>query len=196
MKAFPKVGLLVVIAVLATTAAATSAQAVSINPDDTGVHFLSTNSSFTYGAASWSCDTAAMDGNTTLDSDRISDLALTFTDNCAIAGVGPVDVNCGGTVSLIADPDADDTGTIELNEGFQCVATTAVCTFTFAGPQTTQPKSTFLDEANQVLEVDLTVHVTREGSGWCGPAEGDGALTADYAITNDSDPPVPVTIDP
>jgi hypothetical protein len=196
MKAFPKAGLLVVVALLATAAAATSAQAVTISPDNTGIHGLATNSSLTYGVAFISCDRATADGNTTLDSDRISDLALTFTENCAVAGVGPAEVTCDGTVTLIADPAADDFGTVELNEGFQCVVTTAVCTVTVVGPQTTQPKNTFLDEANQVLEADVTVRATRTGSFLCGPAEGDGAFTADYAITNDSNPFVPVTIDP
>lgn len=196
MKTFRRIGLLVAVALLATTAAATSAQAVTISPDNTGIHGLATNSSLTYGVAFISCDTATADGNTTLDSDRISDLALTFTDNCAVAGVGPADVTCDGTVSLIAHPDADDFGTVELNEGFQCVVTTAVCTVTVAGPQETDPKNTFLDETNQVLEADVTVHATRTGSFLCGPAEGNAAFTADYAITNDSNPFVPVTIDP
>jgi hypothetical protein len=196
MKTFPKAGLLVVVAVLATAAAATSAQAVSINPDNTAVSGLSNNSSLTYGVAFISCDTATANGNTGLDSDRISDLALTFTDNCAVAGVGPATVDCVGDVTLIADPAADDTGTVELNEGFGCVVTTALCTVTVAGPQTTQPNNTFLDEANQVLQADVTVRATRTGSALCGPAEGDAAFSADYAITNSSDPPVPVTIDP
>jgi hypothetical protein len=209
MKAFPKAGLLVVVALLATAAAATGAQAVSINPNGAQVTGLSNNSSLTYGVAFATCDTATAIGNivhipddpATPDvdetvQDRISDLALTFTDNCAIAGVGPADVACEGTVTLIADPAADDFGTVDLNEGFQCVVTTAICTVTVAGPQTTQPKNTFLDEANQVLEADVTVHATRTGSLLCGPPEGDGAFTADYAITNNSDPPVPVTIDP
>jgi hypothetical protein len=196
MKTFPKAGLLVVVALLATAATATSAQAVTISPDNTGIHGLATNSSLTYGVAFISCDRATADGNTTLDSDRISDLALTFTDNCAVAGVGPATVDCVGDVTLIADPAADDTGTVELNDGFQCVVTTSVCTVTVTGPQTTQPKNTFLDETNQVLEADVTVHATRTGSVLCGPTEGDGAFSADYAITNDSNPFVPVTIDP
>jgi hypothetical protein len=195
MRTFPKAGLLVVVALLATAAAATSAQAVTINPTDTGIHGLATNSSLTYGVAFISCDTATADGNTSSATpDRISDLALTFTDNCAVAGVGPADVTCDGTVTLTADPAADDTGTVDLNEGFQCVVTTSVCTVTVAGPQTTQPKNTFLDEANQVLSADVTVHATRTGSFLCGPAEGDGAFTADYDVWSDTGDPV--TIDP
>jgi hypothetical protein len=194
MKTFPKAGLLVVVALLATAAAATSAQAVSINPDNDGVHGVATNSSLTYGIAFISCDRATADGNTGLDSDRITDLALTFTENCAVLGVGPATVDCVGDVTLIADPAADDFGTVELNEGFQCVVTTATCTVTVAGPQTTQPKNTFLDEANQVLEADVQVQATRTGSDLCGPDEGTGSFTADYDVTTDSGDPV--TIDP
>jgi hypothetical protein len=195
MRTFPKAGLLVVVALLATAAAATSAQAVTINPTDTGIHGLATNSSLTYGVAFISCDRATADGNTSSTTpDRIGDLALTFTENCAVAGVGPADVTCDGTVTLIADPDADDTGTVDLNEGFQCVVTTSVCTVTVSGPQTTQPKNTFLDETNQVLQADVTVRATRTGSFLCGPAEGDAAFTADYDVWTDSGDPV--TIDP
>jgi hypothetical protein len=191
MKTFPKAGLLVVVALLATAAAATSAQAVSINPDNTAVSGLSSNSSLTYGVAFISCERATADGNTGLDSDRISDLALTFTQNCAVAGVGPATVDCVGDVTLIADPDADDTGTVELNDGFQCVVTTATCTVTVEGPQTTQPKNTFLDEANDVLSADVDVQATRTGNILCGPASGTGNFTADYATS-----PANLTIDP
>jgi hypothetical protein len=197
MKTFPKAGLLVVVALLATAAAATSAQAVSIDPDNTAVSGLSNDSSLSYGVAFITCDTATADGNTdhaTMGSDRITNLALTFTDNCAIAGVGPATVDCVGDVTLIADPDADDTGTVELNDGFQCVVTTATCTVTVAGPQTTQPKNTFLDEANQVLEADVDVQATRTGNILCGPAAGTGNFTANYDVT--TDPPGGIFINP
>ena len=199
MKAFRRIGLLAVVALLATTAAATSAQAVSINPDNTSVSGLSNNSSLTYGVAFATCDTATADGtinHAAWGSDRISDLALTFTGNCAIAGVGPATVDCVGDVTLIADPAADDFGTVELNEGFQCDVTTAVCTVTVAGPQTTDPRNTFLDEASQVLSANVEVQASRTGSLLCGPESGPGSFTADYAITNNTNPSEPITIDP
>ena len=199
MKAFRRIGLLAVVALLATTAAATSAQAVSINPDGATVSGLSNNSSLTYGVAFITCDTATANGtinHAQWGSDRISDLALTFTDNCAVAGVGPATVDCVGDVTLIADPAADDTGTVELNDGFSCTVTTSVCTVTVSGPQTTQPNNTFLDEANQVLSANVEVQASRTGSLLCGPSSGPASFSADYAITNDSNPPVPVTIDP
>ena len=188
MKTFRRIGLLVVVALLATTAAATSAQAVSINPDNTAISGLSNNSSLTYGVAFATCDTATANGtinHAQWGSDRISDLALTFTDNCAIAGVGPATVDCVGDVTLIADPAADDFGTVELNEGFQCDVTTAVCTVTVAGPQTTDPRNTFLDEASQVLSANVEVQASRTGSLLCGPDSGPGSFSADYDITTD-----------
>lgn len=208
MKTFRKIGLLVVVALLATTAAATSAQAVSINPDNTSLSGLSNNSSLTYGVAFATCDTATADGNIDhiqddpgtpedeTETDRIKDLALTFTDNCAIAGVGPATVDCVGDVTLIADQAADDFGTVELNEGFQCVVTTAVCTVTVAGPQTTQPRNTFLNEAEQVLSANVEVQASRTGSFLCGPDSGPGSFSADYDITNNTNPSEPITIDP
>ena len=191
MKAFPKAGLLVLVALLAIAAAATSAQAVSINPDNTAVSGLSGNSSLSYGVASVACDTATANGDTGLDSDRISNLALAFTDNCAVAGVGSATVDCDGDVTLIAESAATDTGTVNLNSGFQCVVTTAVCTITVAGPQTTQSGNTALDEANDNLNADVDVQASRTGSILCGPTSGTATFTADYATT-----PGNLTIDP
>ena len=192
MKAFPKVGLLAVVALLAIAAAATSAQAVSINPAPAAVSGQSGNSSLSYGIASVACDNATANGNTTTTTpDRINNLALAFNTNCAVAGVGSATVNCSGTVTLIADPAADDTGTVNLNNGFQCVVTTAVCTITVAGPQSTQPKNTTLDEANDNLNADVDVQATRTGSALCGPTSGTATFAADYATT-----PPTLTIDP
>jgi hypothetical protein len=191
MKAFSKVGLLAAVALLATAAVATSAQAVTINPDNTPVSGTSDNMHISYGVLSPSCDTATMDGNTSLDSDRITDLALAFTDNCSVAGVGSLEVDCVGDVTLIADPAADDTGTLELNEGFQCAFTTPYCTITVEGPQTTHPKNTELNEGHAVLNANWALQATRSGSNWCGPASGTANFTAEYAMTPDN-----LTIDP
>lgn len=198
MRAFPKVGLLVLVALLAIAAAATSAQAISINPDNTAVHGQSSNSNLTYGVAFVSCDNATADGNTGTDSPSIPDLALAFDTNCAVAGVGPATVNCSGTATLLAQADttAGGTGTVNLNPGFQCVVTTALCSITVSGPQTTQDNNTALDEASQVLSANVGVQASRTGSIACGPASGTATFAADYDVTNDSDPHVDVTIDP
>jgi hypothetical protein len=191
MKAFRRVGLLAVVALLATAAVATSAQAVSISPDNTGIHGLATNSSLTYGPAFISCNTATADGNTTLDSDRISDLALTFTDNCAMAGVSPATVDCVGDVAFIAEDAVSDLGTVELNDGFRCDFTMAHCTLTVAGPQTTQSANLVLDEANDVLSTSVDFQATRTGSAMCGPPSGTASFSADYSML-----PTDLTIDP
>jgi hypothetical protein len=184
MKAFPKVGLLVLVALLAAAAVATSAQAVSIDPADTAVSGLSGNSNLSYGVASVACDTATADGDTSSATpDRITNLALTFTDNCAVAGVGAATVDCSGDVTLIAESAVDDSGTVNLNSGFQCVVTTAVCTITVAGPQTTQSGNTTLDEANDNLNADVDVQASRTGSLLCGPTSGTATFSADYATS-------------
>jgi hypothetical protein len=197
MRAFPKVGLLVLVALLATAAMAASAQAQTINPDNVAVSGTSTNSNLTYGVAFVTCDNATANGNTGLNSDRISNLALAFNTNCAVAGVGPATVSCSGTVTLIAQSAVTDTGTVNLNTGFQCVVTTAVCTITVAGPQTTQPENVNLNENDppadpdgNTLAADVNVNATRTGSTLCGPASGTGTFTVGYATT-----PPTLTID-
>ena len=188
MKALPKVALLALVALLATAAVATSVQAVSINPDNTAVSGTSSNSAFSYGIAFVSCDNSTADGTTGLDSDRITDLVLAFDTNCAAAGVGPATVNCVGDVTLIAN--GDDTFTVILNSGFRCDFITSICTITIAGPQTAQG-SAVLDEANDVLHVDVDVQATRTGSAACGPASGLMHISIEFDMT-----PSNLTIDP
>jgi hypothetical protein len=164
---------------------------VSINPDNTAVSGQSSNSSLSYGVAFVTCDNATADGNTGLDSDRISDLVLAFNTNCAVAGVGPATVDCAGDVTLIAESAVDDSGTVELNDGFDCTVTTSVCSITVAGPQTTQSGNTVLDETNDVLSADVDVQASRTGSLLCGPSSGTANFTADYTTS-----PSTLTIDP
>jgi hypothetical protein len=142
------------------------------------------------GGATIECPSVTLEGNTGLDSDRITDLALVFEQPCSFGG-GGVTVDCSGTLTLIADPDADDTGTVELNHDFRCEFSTAVCTVTVEGFQETQPKNTFLDEANDLLYMDWVVRATRTGNILCGPAEGTMSITSDSAVT-----PPELTIDP
>ncbi len=185
MKAFPKVGLLVLVALLAAAAVATSAQAVSIDPDNTAVSGVSSNSNLSYGVAFVTCDNATADGNTGLDSDQITDLVLAFNTNCAVAGVGPATVDCVGDVTLIAEADTPTggTGTVNLNDGFQCDVTTTVCTITVAGPQTTQSNNTTLNESTDNLNANVDVQASRTGSLLCGPTSGTATFAADYATT-------------
>lgn len=175
-------------ALLATAAA--SAQAATFNPDNTAVSASSGSATFFYGGAWWTCDTATADGTTGFDRDRISDLRLRF-DDCADAGGGPVEVDCVGTVTLIAEDAADDTGRVELNDDFQCVATLSICTVTVTGPQTPEPNNASLNEETDVLSVDVEMQATRGGSVLCGPSTGTLGLDADFAMT-----PADLTIDP
>ena len=100
MKAFPKVGLLVVVALLAAAAMATTAQATTINPAGTAVSGVASNPTLTYGIATVTCNTGTADGNTSDPaSDRISDVALAFFGNCAVAGVGAATLTCEGFVT-------------------------------------------------------------------------------------------------
>jgi hypothetical protein len=186
MKAFSKVGLLAAVALLATAAVATSAQAATFNPDNTKVSARSGGA--TVGMIV--CPSVALEGNTGLDSDSITDLVLVFDEPCSAGGQG-VTTDCSGTMTLIADPDADDTGTGELNEDFQCTFTTALCTFTVAGPQESQPKNTMLDEQNDILSVAWDFRASRSGSLMCGPEETTFSITGEFVVT-----PADLTIDP
>jgi hypothetical protein len=188
LKAFPKVGLLALAALLAAAAMATSAQAaITINPAGVAVSGTASNFTLTYGAITVRCDTGTLAGNTTNPaSDGISNLSPAFFGNCVVEGVGPATVSCQGTVTVIATDNrgpTDNPGTLVLNSGFTCVVTTAICTLTFSGPQTTQPEDVNLNEDTDVLSVNGNVAVTRTGSVACGPAWGAGTFRADYATT-------------
>jgi hypothetical protein len=191
MKALSKVGLLAAVALLATAAMATSAQAVTINPDNTAVSV--SNVTLTTGGGSIVCESIRLAGTTGSDSDRITDLALVFEGPpgpCSFGG-GALTVDCSGTMTLIADPDADDTGTGELNAGFQCTFTTATCTVTVEGPQESQPKNTMLDEQDDILSVAWDFRASRTGNILCGPEEGTMSITGESPVT-----PANLTIDP
>jgi hypothetical protein len=198
MKAFSKVGLLAAVALLATAAVATGAQAVTWNPDNTRVLGVG-NFTLTYGTGFVSCDPATAEGHTGLDSPVIPDWTPTSWHNCAVEGVGPAEVDCMGDMSLIAQQDtaSGGTGTVALNDGFACTVTTATCTVTVSGPQPTQDGNLILDEASQILSVEAEVQAERTGSILCGPAQGSANFAADWEVTTpDLDPPVDITIDP
>jgi hypothetical protein len=188
MKGFRKVGLLALVALLAAAAMATSAQAaITINPAGAAVSGTASNPTLTYGPATWICDTATADGNTTDPaSDTTPDLALAFFGNCAAVGVASATVDCDGTVSLIATDNRandDNPGTVTLNNGFSCVVTTALCTITVAGPQTTQPENVNLDENTDVLAANIDWKARRSGSAMCGPQSGPLNYTANYVVS-------------
>jgi hypothetical protein len=179
MKTFSKTGLLALAALAATAAMASSAHAQSFSPDNTPISGVSSNMNLAYGASSFSCDSATFDATTGLDSPVLNDVALGFGD-CSVAGGGTATMDCVGDLLVRAESAVDDTATAEPNDGFQCDIATALCTVTIAGPQTSQPGNTALDEANDVLSAFWEFQASRTGSPLCGPASGTATWTADY----------------
>jgi hypothetical protein len=92
---------------------------------------------------------------------------------------------------VIAQSAATDTGTVNLNPGFQCVVTTALCSITFAGPQTTQNNNTALNESTDVLSAEWDLQASRTGSTICGPAVGTMNISGGFDMS-----PSNLTIDP
>jgi hypothetical protein len=192
MKAFSKLSVLLVVALLATAAVAATAQAQSINPSGP-VSGVADFPFLDYEGVPVICDTGTADG-TADGSDRIADLALEFFGNCGVAGVLPAEVDCDGTVSLIAQDAVANTGTVELNSDFICNVTTDLCVITVQGPQTTQDGNTTLTgegSGDPKLESDVDVFATNNGSDICGPPSGTGSFTAEYDVT-----PTNISIDP
>jgi hypothetical protein len=192
MKAFSKLSVLLVAALLATAAVAASAQAQSINPAGP----VSGTAAFPfldYEDVPVICDTGTADG-TADGSDRIVDLTLQFFGNCGVAGVLPADVACQGTVTLIAQDAVANTGTVELNSGFRCDVTTDLCVITVEGPQTTQDHNTTLvgeGGGDPKLQSNVDVQASNNGSDICGPPSGTGSFSAEYDVT-----PTNISIDP
>jgi hypothetical protein len=192
MKAFSKLSVLLVIALLATAAVASSAQAQSINPAGP-VSGIAEFPFLDYEGVPVVCDTGTANG-TADGSDRISDLALEFFGNCGVAGVLPAEVDCDGTVTLIAQDPVENSGTVELNPDFACNVTTDLCVITVAGPQTTQDGNTRLTgegSGDPKLESTVDVQATNNGSDICGPPSGTGSFSATYDVE-----PTNISIDP
>jgi hypothetical protein len=192
MKAFSNLSVLTVAALLATAAVAASAQAISINPSGP-VSGVAQSPFLDYEGVPVICDTGTANGNAD-GSDRIADLALEFFGNCGVAGVLPAEVDCQGTVTLIAQDAVANTGTVELNPDFACNVTTDLCVITVAGPQTTQDGNTRLTgegSGDPKLESEVDVQATNNGSDICGPPSGTGSFSAVYDVE-----PTNLSIDP
>lgn len=208
MKAFAKVGLLALVALLAAAAMATSAQAqLTINPAGAVVDAEAEDPTLTYGVATVVCDTGTALGSTADPAtDRITNIALEFFGNCNVAGVGAATTDCQGFVTVIAEGNnsaTDNPGRARLNDAdepelgdpvFRCTVTTALCTITVSGPQDTTPGNLNLLENTttpDVLEADVNVAAERVGNIACGPTQGTGNFTADYVVSE----PTNLTID-
>jgi hypothetical protein len=197
MKALPKLGLLVAVALLATAAIAVGAQAVEFNPPGEPVHGDATNPTLSYEGVTIVCATGTVDGTTSDPaSDTIAGAAVDFFEPCTLLGQNAT-VECGdgaSTVDLVAQADGGvgGSGTVNLNADFRCdVTVLGLCTITVVGPQTTQPNNLTLDEGNDETIANVNVAATRTGSSLCGPSAGTGNFTATYDTT-----PTNLTIDP
>jgi hypothetical protein len=180
--------------VLATLSGATSADAATINPDDTPVSGDADFPTLDYEGVSYVCDTGTIDGTTGTDSDRITDVALGFFGNCSVAGILEVVVDCEGFATIIAEQNVapGGTGTVRLNgadepdlgdPAFRCDITTDICTITVAGPQDTESGNLVLDESSDTLSANVNFDATMSGTELCGPPAGVMNLAADYLMT-------------
>ena len=146
MKAFPKAGLRLAVALAACAAFAVGAQAahaVDIDPDNTEIRGTASNPTLNYEGTTVRCDTGTAHGFTNLNS-AIVNVELTFSGNCNIAGLAAT-VTCStasdpnttdnewgevGTARLEAlDGTTNDGRAERLNTGFFCnVVVAGVCT--------------------------------------------------------------------
>lgn len=193
MTAVAKVGTLLAVVLLGIAATATSAQAVSWNPDNTVVSGTAEDPTLSYSVVTVVCATSTLDTLTGTDSATLDDVVIDVQGPCTVSGEDAT-VDCGSgssTMDLIAQMDASPGGwgAVVLGVDFFCVVTTDLCTLTFAGPQS--DGGFVLDEENDTLRIEFDVDVTRSGSFLCGPAQGTGSFSGLYQVT-----PASLTIDP
>jgi hypothetical protein len=190
MKAFSKFGLLLAVGLMACAALAASAQAQTVNPDNTAIVGTATNPTLDYEGTIVRCNTGTASGTTGTDS-AIVDVGLTFSGNCNIAGLAAT-VTCNGQArlrALTADTNLGEAD--ELLSGFSCVVTVSgVCTVTVAAQQL--PISGGVNSANLLneggataIDANVDVNASRTGSTLCGPATGVGGFTGVYDLNPD-----------
>jgi hypothetical protein len=187
MKMTSKLGLLVVVGVLAAASVAATAQAQVIHPNNTAVSGIAEFPTLDYEGVIVQCNQGTADGTTGTDQSFV-DLSLTFTGDCNINGLG-AEVTCVGTARLIALDATTNEGTVDLNSGFGCdVVVSGVCTVSVDGPQNPNNAvsiANLLGEGGGDPKIDANVDVaaTRTGSTLCGPATGTGNFTGLYDVT-------------
>jgi hypothetical protein len=195
MKAVSKAGLLFAVALVASAAVATAAQAISIHPNSTHIDGQAANPTLVYGSATVVCDTGTATGDTGIDNASITNLTVTFQGNCTVGGLSAV-VTCSGNVTLTAtsaDGTGSGTGTVDLQSGFNCTVNVqnGFCTITVNGAQDPSAVNPF-DDTTNTLAANVTVTATRTGNALCGPVgPQDASFTANYVIS-----PNTVTITP
>jgi hypothetical protein len=208
MKAVSKLGLLLAVALVACTAVAVGAQAQTINPDNTTITGTATSPTLDFEGTIVRCDTGTATGTTGTDS-AIVNVALTFSGNCNVAGLG-ADVTCStasgtgdsiGTAQLQATDATANTGIVaQLNEGFSCdVVVLGVCTVSVdaqdlpvpdvdpntPGDQPGDDQANLLNEGsmgNEAIDSVVDVVATNDNP-LCGPSpDGIGGFTGTYDL--------------
>lgn len=211
MRTLSKLGLLSAVALMACAGFEGGAQAdhgaVDIHPDDTTITGTADAPTLDYEGVLYQCDTGTATGRTNIDSDIVN-VELEFFGNCNVNGVGftvscsdASDPNTGdnewdevGTARLHALNPSTNQGEFDrLNTGFQCALTyPGVCVITFAAQELPSDvdgnpgrnQADLLNEGTATPSIDAVVdfEVSRTGSSLCGPAQGDLAFTAVYAL--------------
>jgi hypothetical protein len=190
MKGLVKFGPLLVVALLAIAAVGVSAQAQTFEPDNTAVSGTANDPTLNYGDAVVTCDTGTVTGMTGTDSNLVDDALVNFQEPCNISGILDATVACepgtddGTPVDLIAQDATNNTGTVELEDTFNCTVSVAgLCNIEVQGPQTTQDNNLALDTTADTVTANVDVQATNDGSEACGPPSGTGGFDAVYATT-------------
>jgi hypothetical protein len=182
------------IAVVVAAVGAGNGHATTFNPDDTAVHGVASNPTLSYGGVAYVCPNGTMSGTTGIDSASLR-VGLSFgpVGQCTWAGSGAA-ITCTGTMELRALDATNDSGTANLDPGFDCTITIPfTCSIHVRGPQDPPDSASLmtLNEGTDVLSLDSTFQATRTGAALCGPPSGSFRIVANYSMS-----PSNLTIDP
>jgi hypothetical protein len=190
MKALPRLGLLVVLALVASACVvAGPAQATTIHPDSTKVSGQAGNFKLVYGVFSVACNTSTATGTTGVSSASLS-LVVGFSDTSGGCPTNIMAVSCtiaGGTMTFAATATGGGSGTAKLtidSPGYTINCGSGFCVITIAGQTSGSTVATFAT-GTDALEISAFPTVTRTGIGGalCGAASGTAKLTASYSVT-------------
>jgi hypothetical protein len=204
MKSVSKFGVLFAVALMACAALAVSAQAQTVNPDDTEITGTASNPTLDYGGTTIVCDTGTAVGRTNTDS-AIVNVELEFFGNCNVGGLGAT-VTCSdavddpigepwnelGTAQLQATDATSNLGVVaQLNSGFFCdVVVAGICTVSVDAQDLPIPgggsdQANLLNEGSngsEAIDADVDVIATNDNT-LCGPVpSGVGNFTGVYAL--------------
>lgn len=186
MKTAHKRGLVLCIAMLSALALAAPAQA-TVTPVGATVSGHATNATLTTPSGTVTCPTAEFTGTVT-GANNISGrlvFSRSASATCSAFGFVSATVTCVGTVTIAVTSSVAGTsasGTVTLDNGFECSIVLAGCSLTIRGPQGPLTGGTF-DQARQILTADVR-NIRADGSGGlCGGRGQTASFIARYAIT-------------